>query len=355
VLAAFAAAVELKPGGASTPSLRQNDAVVGHPPGSFLARGGKELQPVEQLVPYTDKGLAVPKASSVGTISAADWEKELDTVLNSGPSRYIFSPDIGQVEENLKNDLHAETEQPVVEQSVDVSMIKAGGKGANLISQIPGSNGSDRYILVGAHYDSIPRSGPAPGAEDNGSGVATLLSIAKLLKGKGTPNRAIHFVMFTAEEEGLLGSEAFVAQKSAQHLDKCDGSIILDEVSFTKNKANERLIFETSGEKEGTNRIIDSLASAVKTSAPHITFEVNYHGFGSDHMTLLKSGVPSVLVIERDNLYYASKYGHTASDTKENTVPEFGANTASMVAQAVWNLANAPTFDIKSKEEVAKK
>jgi hypothetical protein len=343
VLAAFAAAVELKPG-APTPSLRQNDAVVAHPPGSFLARGGRDMQPVEQLVPYADRGLAVPKASSVGSISAADWEKELDTVLSAGPSRYIFSPGIDQVEENLKNDLHAETNQPVVEQSVDVSMIKAGGKGENLLSQIPGSSG-DRYILVGAHYDSIPRSGPAPGAEDNGSGVATLLSIAKLLKAKGTPNRSIHFVLFTAEEEGLLGSEAFVMKSKEQHLDQCDGSIILDEVSFTKNKDKEALIFETSGEKTGTNRIIDSLASAVKTSAPHITFEVNYHGFGSDHMTLLRSGVPSVLVIERDNLYYASKYGHTAQDTKANVVPEFGANTASMVAQAVWNLANAPTFE----------
>merc|ERR1719258_252752 len=78
----------------------------------------------------------------------------------------------------------------------------------NLISQIPGSSG-DRYVLVGAHYDSIPRTGNAPGAEDNASGVATLLSIAKLLKAKGTPNRSIKFVMFTAEEEGLLGSEVF--------------------------------------------------------------------------------------------------------------------------------------------------
>ena len=68
-----------------------------------------------------------------------------------------------------------------VEQTVDVSMLKTDGKGMNLVSEIPGASG-DRYILVGAHYDSIPRSGPAPGAEDNGSGVATLLSIAKMLK-----------------------------------------------------------------------------------------------------------------------------------------------------------------------------
>jgi Zn-dependent M28 family amino/carboxypeptidase len=289
-------------------------------------------------------GLAVPAASGIGKISAAAWQKELEMVLDSGKSRYIFSPGIKKVEEKLRNDLHAETDQPVVNQTVDLSALKAGGKGMNLLSQIPGSPG-DRYILVGAHYDSIPRSGDAPGAEDNGSGVATLLSIAKLLKAQGTPNRSIHFVLFTAEEEGLLGSESFVAQAHEQHLDKCDGSIILDEVSFTKDRKHERLIFETSGEKTGTNRIIDSLASAVQTTTPQITFEVNYHGFGSDHMTLLRSGVPSVLVIERDNLYFASKYGHTKEDTQDKTFPEFGANTASMVAQAVWNLANAPTFE----------
>jgi Zn-dependent M28 family amino/carboxypeptidase len=350
VLLTVIAAVELKPSIASTRgSLRQDGAHVVHPPGSFLARGGREMQPVEQLVPYENRGLAVPAASKVGPISAADWEKELDTVLKAGPTRYVLSKEIDQVEDNLSQDLHAETNQPVSEEAVDLSMLNGGSKGKNLISQIPGSSG-DRYFLVGAHYDSIPRSGPAPGAEDTGRGVATLLSIAKLLKAKGPPNRSIHVVLFTAEEEGLLGSEAFVAQAQAQHLDKCDGSIILDEVSFTRNKDHQRLIFETSeqtsaGTRKGTDRIIDSLASSVPTSAPNVTFEVNYHGFGSDHMTLLRSNVPSVLVIERDNLYYASQYGHTARDTKANVDTSFGAKTASLVAQAVWNLANAPSFE----------
>merc|ERR1719482_1484875 len=246
-----------------------------------------------------------------------------------------------QVKEALSQNLSRVTDAQVREEPFDVHSLGQSGEAYNLVSRVQGAD-PDSFVVVGAHYDTIPRSGPAPGAEDNGSGVATLLTVAKMLKAKGTPNRSIHFVLFTAEEEGLLGSEAFVRDAKAQHLDKCDGSIILDEVSFTKDKKHERLIFETSGEKKGTNRIIDSLASAVKTSAPHITFEVNYHGFGSDHMTLLRSGVPSVLVIERDNLYYADKYGHTAQDTKANVVPEFGANTASMVAQAVWNLANAP-------------
>ncbi|MDX1776948.1 MAG: M28 family peptidase, partial [Desulfobulbales bacterium] len=71
-----------------------------------------------------------------------------------------------------------------------------GVKSANLIVEIPGNGLADQIIIVGAHYDSVLGS---PGANDNGSGVASLLEISRLLMGKKLA-RTVRFIAFTNEE-----------------------------------------------------------------------------------------------------------------------------------------------------------
>ncbi|MGE5777245.1 MAG: M20/M25/M40 family metallo-hydrolase, partial [Chloroflexota bacterium] len=72
---------------------------------------------------------------------------------------------------------------------------------ANVIAVKPGA--SSREIIVGAHYDSVKTG---RGADDNASGVAVILEVAERLRGKETPY-TIRFVLFGAEELGLLGSK----------------------------------------------------------------------------------------------------------------------------------------------------
>jgi hypothetical protein len=306
-------------------------------PASFLRRSE---QPAEQLVKYSDHGLAMdgPEAPRV---DQASWEAALKLVVSAGDSRYVFASDIPQVKAALEKDLTDGTQAATKEEPFDVSFHGKRGQAYNLVSRVQGVD-PKKYVLVGAHYDSIPASGPAPGAEDNGSGVATLLSVAKAFKSLGiVPQQSIEFVMFSAEEEGLLGSTAYVADNK-DRMSEFSGAIILDEVSFTRS-ASHRLIFETSGETDGNNRIIDTLAKSAKTAAPDVTYEVNYHGFGSDHMPFLQAGFPAVLVIERDNMWFADKYGHSTRDTVDRVSPDFGSKVASLVAQAVTNLAQTPT------------
>jgi len=76
----------------------------------------------------------------------------------------------------------------------------------NVIAETRGGD-PDKVILVGAHLDSV---GPGPGINDNGSGSAALLEFAQQLRNTKTKNK-IRFVWFSAEESGLLGSEAYVA------------------------------------------------------------------------------------------------------------------------------------------------
>jgi hypothetical protein len=79
----------------------------------------------------------------------------------------------------------------------------------NVIASLPATNGSEQYIVVGGHHDSFSSGDPmvfAPGADDNASGTAAVLEIARVLKKKGyVPEVNIKFVTFAAEEYGLYG------------------------------------------------------------------------------------------------------------------------------------------------------
>ncbi|MCL5970840.1 MAG: M28 family metallopeptidase [Patescibacteria group bacterium] len=94
----------------------------------------------------------------------------------------------------------------------------------NVIGKIPGEK-TNEFYLVTAHLDSTAqRSGsidPAPGADDNGSGSVALIEIARALKSSGiTPKYSIEFILFSGEEQGLLGSRYYVRNKEASKMIK---------------------------------------------------------------------------------------------------------------------------------------
>jgi hypothetical protein len=95
---------------------------------------------------------------------------------------------------------------------------------ANIVAVKKGT--SSQEILVGAHYDS---SDAGPGADDNASGVAVMLEVAKLLMGAKTPY-TLRFVAFGAEESGLLGSIAYLNQMSQDEIQNVIVMVNLDSV-----------------------------------------------------------------------------------------------------------------------------
>lgn len=84
-------------------------------------------------------------------------------------------------------------------------------RGVNVLGVIPGTRRGDRYIVVTAHYDHVgaPDGVIHNGADDNASGVATMLALAAELK-RQAPEHSVIFVAFDAEESGLLGAKHFV-------------------------------------------------------------------------------------------------------------------------------------------------
>jgi len=94
--------------------------------------------------------------------------------------------------------------------SVELQYIPYGGTDSsqNVIATLPGTLYPDQYVVLGCHYDSYSYSGDAPGADDNASGSAGILEIARILS-QYDFNRTIIFCAFSGEEYGLHGSEEY--------------------------------------------------------------------------------------------------------------------------------------------------
>lgn len=98
--------------------------------------------------------------------------------------------------------------------------------GVNLVAERPGTDPNAGTILIAAHYDTVLNS---PGADDNGSGLAVALEVARLFSSQATP-RTLKLVFFDQEEAGLLGSLAFTSHE--ENLKNLRGAIILDMVGY---------------------------------------------------------------------------------------------------------------------------
>jgi Predicted aminopeptidases len=102
----------------------------------------------------------------------------------------------------------------------------------NVQAELPGSSHSHEIIVLGAHYDTVAGS---PGADDNASGVAGLLELARLLKGVKLP-RTVRFLAFTNEEEPFshsnqMGSRVY-AQRARERNETIVGMISLESIGY---------------------------------------------------------------------------------------------------------------------------
>jgi aminopeptidase Y len=152
----------------------------------------------------------------------------------------------------------------------------------NVIATLPGQ--SDDVIMLGGHLDSVL---DGPGINDNGSGVATLMSLAASVAAQPQATKTIRFGFWSAEEFGDLGSAAYV-----NHLPLADRALIeaylnLDMVG-SPNPA--RYVYDDAAAPSGSADITQSLLDALTAlDAPGIALDM---GAGSDHYNFELAGVP---------------------------------------------------------------
>lgn len=188
----------------------------------------------------------------------------------------------------------------------------AGGNSRNIIADKPGEGGGTReVVIVTAHLDSINLRGgpsaPAPGADDNGSGSAGLLEIARAFQ----THRAAHdlrLILFGGEEQGLHGSKKYVASLTAKERARIRAVVNMDMIGSLNSDTRSVLI-------EGaplSQTVINGLSQAAATYT-QLTVETSLTPFSSDHVPFINAQIPAVLTIEgADN---TNDNVHSANDT----------------------------------------
>jgi len=188
--------------------------------------------------------------------------------------------------------------------------------GTNILGVIPGGDLADEYIVIGAHYDHLgsdcvtdnPVDQICNGATDNASGVATVISIARAIAAEGTPRRSVLVALWDAEEDGLLGSAAYVADpvvplaQTVAYLNfDIQGATLLPSL------ANVTIAI---GAETGGDALTQATAHAMASSTlqPLLLDSFLFEG-RSDHANFAQAGIPSMLFTDSIGGCY-----HTAQD-----------------------------------------
>jgi len=195
------------------------------------------------------------------------------------------------------------------------SQFSMGGSSANnLIAEIKGTDEEKHgQVMVVGHLDSTSRQPKtnAPGADDNGSGAAGVIALARLLKDSGLkPAATIRFVLFMGEEQGLYGSKAYVKTMPGDEKAKTRAVFNLDMIGFDA-VAPLSVMIETSSFNKP---MVEKMTELAKSYAD-FTIQTSYNPYGSDHAPFLNQKVPAVLTIQSE--FDNNPNYHQVTDTME--------------------------------------
>ncbi|HKM81662.1 MAG TPA: M20/M25/M40 family metallo-hydrolase [Candidatus Acidoferrum sp.] len=198
----------------------------------------------------------------------------------------------------------------------------------NVIGEIRGYEKPDEIVVLGAHLDSWELG---TGALDNGCNAAMVIEAARAIKASGLlPRRTIRFILFSGEEQGLLGSWAYV-QAHRVEMDKYRAAVIYDSG-----------IGRVTGYSLGGRRDIEPAVREILR--PLADWGVDHHTYdaeaGTDHLDFLLEGVPTLLA-NQEVANYLQNY-HAASDTFDKVdIRELKLNTV-LAAATSWGIADRP-------------
>ncbi|HTP68512.1 MAG TPA: M28 family peptidase [Dongiaceae bacterium] len=214
----------------------------------------------------------------------------------------------------------------------------------NILAYLPGK--TDEYVILGAHYDHLGRGtfdslAPSqigqihPGADDNASGTAGLLELARILSPlKGQLQRGILFSSFAGEELGLLGSAAWVKDPT-KPLDKAIAMLNMDMIGRIKD--NKVYVGGV-----GTGSTLQKVLDEARGDSP-IKFEISQGGYSSsDHTSYVTKRIPVLFFFSGLHSDY-----HKPSDTWEKINADSAAALVNIVGRTAVELANEspkPTF-----------
>ncbi|WP_235912851.1 M20/M25/M40 family metallo-hydrolase [Croceibacterium salegens] len=227
-------------------------------------------------------------------------------------------------------------------------------KGYNIIGEIPGSDPKAGYIMVGGHFDSWAAG---DGAVDNGASTVAILEAARILKATGAkPKRTIRFVLWSGEEQGLLGSFAYIRQHIASRAGEenaipgaepsfwADSWPITPKPGYSELKAYFNMdngVGKIRGIHAEGNVAAESLLGKWLKPFASLGAEKVVSGStsGTDHVFFQRLGLPAFQFIQ-DPLDYSARLHHTNIDTFDHIPADDLRQTSTVIAGILLQAAN---------------
>ena len=181
--------------------------------------------------------------------------------------------------------------------------------GANVIGEISGREGSDEYLVLGAHLDSWDEG---TGAIDDGAGVGAMMATAALIgQMEQRPRRSIRVLLFGAEEIGLVGVRAY----AQAHEEEINAHLLGAEVDGGGGRINTL----TSGVGETSVAVVREMHKLIAPLG--IAWDDANDATGDSDMSVLgRAGMPALGFNQNSNGYF--RYHHTPNDTFDKIIPE---------------------------------
>jgi carboxypeptidase Q len=268
-------------------------------------------------------------------------------VTRAVPTVVLRNEDFGRTSRLVADNRPVEIELDIVNTSYP-----EGKTAYNAIAEIPGSDKALEVVMLGAHLDSWHA---ATGATDNGIGSAVMMEAARILKAIGVkPRRTIRVALWSGEEQGLLGSKAYVkahfgtAEEPKPEYDNFAGYINIDTGT---GRIRGLTVFGPSEAASVLRKAVAPFSDLGVAGA--ITSKSRRTG-GTDHTSFNAAGLPGIGT-QLDPMEYQSHTWHTNLDTYERIVEDDVKAQAAVIAGVVYELAmrdeKLPRF---TKEEMPK-
>lgn len=272
-----------------------------------------------------------------------------DLVMTSGDSRISWDALPNRVQVNLRRDQANQIlgwledgQEVVIEIDLDQEFVQGPIPLVNVIAEIPGAELPEELVIFGGHIDSWDG---ATGTNDNGTGCATTLEAARLImkalaETGQRPRRTIRFMLWSGEEQGLLGSRAYIEQHPEEN-ERISGVLVHDGGT----NALSGLVATPSMMPMLREAFVPIATLVAGLEDPEFRWEIREvpglpRGIGSDHDSYLRAGVPGFFWEQHGESDYDFVH-HTQHDTFESASERYQLHSAKVVALAAWRLGAA--------------
>jgi len=230
----------------------------------------------------------------------------------------------------LKRLIKEDGQHPQIELDLGGHIGDTPVKAYNVVAEIKGSVWPDQVVIVGGHQDSWDL---ATGATDNGTGTVVAMETLRAIKALGVaPKRTIRMILFSGEEQGLLGSDAYVKA----HLDEMKNiqAVLVDDMGTGQIQG-----WPDMDQEQWRGWLAQAMAPVNQLGCTQIGAFTQPGD--TDHWPFYKQGVPAFAAIQ-DPLDYMTMTHHSQVDSMEHVKKEDLTQGAQAMASAAWFFANTP-------------